>query len=203
MAKGILYIVSAPSGAGKTTLVKGLLEVDKQVHLSISYTTRAPREGEIDGVAYHFINSAQFDAMRDRGEFLEWAHVHDNYYATSAVWLAEQLAQGNDVLLEIDWQGARQVRSRFPESVGIFIMPPSLQSLEERLHGRGKDAEEVIQRRLSAARDELEKVDEFDYVIINKELPEALADLQTVVRAARLRTHHVRARNPGVFSLAR
>lgn len=196
---GILYIVSAPSGAGKTTLVRGLLERDRGVRLSISYTTRGPREGEVEGVAYHFVDIPRFMAMREAGEFLEWAEVHGNYYATSRPWIQAQLAAGQDVLLEIDWQGAEQVRRLFPDAVGIFIMPPSFAELESRLRGRGKDSEEVIARRLAAAEDEMRQVNRFDYVIINNDLPEAQADLCAVVRAARLQTGIARVRHPGVF----
>lgn len=196
---GILYIVSAPSGAGKTTLVQALLQADPAVRLSTSYTTRAPREGEVDGVAYHFIDTARFEAMRAANDFVEWAHVHGNFYATSQSWLRAQLTAGQDVLLEIDWQGARQVRQQFPTAVGIFIMPPSFATLEQRLRGRGKDSEEVIARRLNAARDEMARVDEFDYVIINNNLAEASQDLCAIVRAARHTTALARLRQPEVF----
>lgn len=196
---GSLFIVSAPSGAGKTTLVRGLLQHDPRVKLSVSYATRAPREGEIDGVAYHFVDVPGFIARRDAGEFLEWAEVHGNYYATSRLWLEAQMQAGQDVLLEIDWQGAEQVRGAFPEAVGIFIMPPSFVTLETRLRGRGTDSEEVIRRRIAAASDEMRRVDQFDYVIINNDLQNALDDLLAIVRAARLRASLVRARNPEVF----
>jgi guanylate kinase len=196
---GILFIVSAPSGAGKTTLVRSLLKNDSAIRLSVSYTTRKPREGEVDGVAYNFIDIERFEAMRDAGEFLEWAEVHGNFYATSRPWLQQQLAKGQDVLLEIDWQGAAQVREQFVEPVSIFILPPSFAVLETRLRGRGTDSAEVIERRLAAARDEMRRVTEFDYAIINNDLQEALSDLRVVVRAARLRTTQTRARNPEVF----
>ncbi|MFT4171963.1 MAG: guanylate kinase [Rhodocyclaceae bacterium] len=196
---GILYIVSAPSGAGKTTLVRGLLAADPAVRLSVSYTTRAPRVGEIDGVAYHFTDVARFMAMRDADEFVEWAEVHGNYYATSSTWMGEQLAAGQDVLLEIDWQGAAQVRAKFPGAVGVFIMPPSYAVLEARLRGRATDHPDVIQRRLAAAQDEMRRVDDFEYVIINNDLQEATSDLCAVVRAARLKVAAARRRHPGVF----
>ncbi|GAB4061705.1 guanylate kinase [Uliginosibacterium sediminicola] len=196
---GILYIVSAPSGAGKTTLVRALLREDPAIRLSVSYTTRSPREGEEDGVAYNFVDAARFQAMREAGEFLEWAEVHGNYYATSRPWLQAQLAKGQDVLLEIDWQGAAQVRAQFPEAVSIFILPPSYAVLEQRLRGRGTDSAEVIARRLAAARDEMRRVCDFDYAIINNDLPIALLDLQAVTRAARLRTRQTQERNPAVF----
>lgn len=197
---GILYIVAAPSGAGKTTLVRLLLEHDEQVKLSVSYTTRAPRPGERDGCDYHFVAVPDFLAMRERGDFLEWAEVHGNYYGSSRVWLEQEMAAGQDVLLEIDWQGAQQVRRVFPSAVGIFILPPSLAELERRLRGRGSDNAEVIARRLAAARDEMRHVGEFEYVIINNELPEALGDLLAAVRASRLRLAQQQARHPELFT---
>lgn len=188
-------IVTAPSGAGKTTLVRGLLERDPQVQLSVSYTTRAPRPGEEDRREYHFVDVASFRTLRDRGEFLEWAEVHGNYYATSKVWIAEQMRNGRDILLEIDWQGAQQVRKAFPGAVGIFVLPPSLEALEERLRGRGTDSDEVIARRLLAARGEMRHVGEFDYVILNNALQHAIDDLVAVVRASRLRYANQHARH--------
>lgn len=196
---GSLFIVAAPSGAGKTTLVRALLSHDAAVRLSVSYTTRAPREGEVNGVAYHFTNQEDFHARRERGEFLEWAEVHGNFYASSRPWLEDQLADGRDVLLEIDCQGAAQVRAIFPDAVSIFIQPPSFDVLEKRLRGRGTDSEEVIAQRLKAAVDEMRQVDHFDYVIINNDLQVALDELCCVVRAARLRTQIVKARNPLSF----
>ena len=185
-AAGRLFVISAPSGAGKTTLTRLLLAADPAIKLSISYTTRPPRPGEENGREYHFIDLARFAAMRDAGDFLEWAEVHGNFYGTSKRWIVEQRAAGHDVLLEIDWQGAQQVRQAFADPVGIFILPPSVEALRERLVGRGQDSEEVITRRLAAARAEMTHLTEFDYVIINKDLARALADLQTVVGAARL-----------------
>jgi guanylate kinase len=198
---GNLLIVSAPSGAGKTTLVRELLKRDGRVQLSISYTTRQPREGEIDGRDYHFINVDVFLAMRARGEFLESAEVHGNFYGTSRLWLEQQLAAGHDVLLEIDWQGAQQIRHLFSEAIGIFILPPSLAELERRLRGRGTDSAEIIARRTLAALTEMRHVGEFDYVIINDDLQAALADLQAAVHASRLRLLNQRARHPEMFSL--
>lgn len=196
---GTLFIVTAPSGAGKTTLVSGLLERDPQVRLSVSYTTRAPRAGEVNGQHYHFIDVPGFRALRDKGEFLEWAEVHNNYYGTSKRWLEEQTRAGRDILLEIDWQGAQQVRKVFPKAVGVFILPPSVEELERRLRGRGTDSEDVIARRVLAARGEMRHVAEFDYVIINENLPAALEDLVAVVRASRLRYANQEARQPEFF----
>ena len=196
---GTLIIVTAPSGAGKTTLVRGLLARDARVRLSVSYTTRERRPGERDGHDYHFVDTAAFRALRDRGEFLEWAEVHGNYYGTSRVWLREQMAAGHDILLEIDWQGAQQVRKVFPEAVGVFVLPPSLEALEARLRGRATDSDEVIARRLLAARGEMRHVAEFDYVILNEHLEPAIDDLVAVVRAARLRYANQHARHPRYF----
>ncbi|MBR0567225.1 guanylate kinase [Azoarcus sp. L1K30] len=196
---GNLFIVTAPSGAGKTTLVRGLLERDSQVQLSVSYATREPRPGEVNGREYHFVDVPTFRGLRDRGEFLEWAEVHGNYYATSKVWLKEQIALGRDTLLEIDWQGAQQVRKVFPDAVGVFILPPSLEELESRLRGRGTDSDDVINRRLLGARGEMRHVAEFDYVIINNELHVALEDLVAVVRASRLRNANQHQRHPQYF----
>ena len=199
MDTGTLFVVSAPSGAGKTTLVKLLLERDRQVHHSVSYTTRAPRPAEQDGREYHFIDIPTFVAMRDRGEFLEWAEVHGNFYGTSRPWLETQMQAGRDMLLEIDWQGAQQVRQMFPAAIGIFIMPPSIEELERRLRGRGQDAAEVIQRRVAAALGEMRHVGEFDFVIINNNLQEALEDLCAAVRASRQRFVRQAARHPEIF----
>ena len=196
---GHLYIVTAPSGAGKTTLVRLLLENDPGIRLSISYTTRSPRPGEQDGREYNFVDMATFRAMVGRDEFLEWAEVHGNCYGTSRPWIEAEMAAGRDVLLEIDWQGAQQVRKAFPEAIGVFILPPSLAELENRLTGRGTDSAEVIARRLAAAQDEMRHVVEFDYVIINDALQQALADLLAVVRASRLRLDRQHVRHAAVF----
>jgi guanylate kinase len=196
---GTLIVVSAPSGAGKTTLVKLLMERDDQVRHSLSFTTRTPRPGEQDGREYNFIDIAVFSAMRDRGDFLEWAEVHGNFYGTSRVWLEEQTRSGRDTLLEIDWQGAQQLRRLFPSAVTIFILPPSVAELERRLRGRGQDSDDVIQRRVAAALGEMRHVGEFDFVIINKDLQVALDDLAAAVRAARLRVTSQRARQPEMF----
>ncbi len=194
-----LFVIAAPSGAGKSTLVNMLLTKDPSVQLSISYTTRPPRPGEADGVNYHFIDIPAFTAMRTRGEFVEWAEVHGNFYGTSRMALEQQLANGRDLVLEIDWQGAQQVRRQFPRSMGIFILPPSIEELERRLRTRGQDSNEVIQRRVAAALGEMRHVGEFDFVIINKDLAAALEDLMAAVRAARLRLHSQQARHPDVF----
>lgn len=186
---GTLFIVTAPSGAGKTTLVRGLLARDPEISLSVSYTTRNARPGEEDGREYNFVDLTTFRRLREAGEFLEWAEVHGNYYATSRNWLRQQVESGRDILLEIDWQGAQQVRKAFPDAVGIFILPPSMAALEARLRGRGTDSDDVINRRLLGARDEMRHVAEFDYAILNNQLDVALDDLVAVVRSARLRYH--------------
>jgi guanylate kinase len=185
-ASGCLFVLAAPSGGGKTSLVKALLEREPGMRLSVSYTTRSPRPGEQDGVDYHFVDEATFMALKDAGEFLEHAFVHGNWYATSKTWLADEVRAGHDVLLEIDWQGARQVRELIPGSVLVFILPPSLASLHERLKKRGQDSEEVIARRMEAAREEMRHCGEFDYVIMNQDFARAVDDLSVIVRAARL-----------------
>ena len=184
---GALFIVCAPSGAGKTSLVTELLKNDDLIKLSISHTTRAPRAGEVNGREYHFVSKDKFETMIAAGEFLESALVHGNYYGTSQAWITEQRHAGSDILLEIDWQGAQQVRRVFTDAIGIFILPPSFETLVSRLNTRAQDAPDVIARRLSAAREEIGHVAEFDYVIINDKFGEALQDLTAVVRAQRLR----------------
>ena len=187
---GNLFVVVAPSGAGKTSLVAKLLEGDANVRLSVSYTTRAPRSGEADGREYHFVTRAGFERMIAARDFLEHAEVYGNYYGTSRRWIEAELAGGHDVLLEIDWQGAAQVRSLFPDMVGIFILPPSLAELRKRLTGRGKDSADAIERRMASAREEISHVLEFEYIIVNEHFEMASADLQAVVRAARLSRAH-------------
>ena len=185
-ASGCLFVLAAPSGGGKTSLVAALLEREPGIRLSVSYTTRAPRPGERDGVHDHFVDEPGFLELKAKGEFLEHAFVHGNWYATSATWLGDQVARGLDVLLEIDWQGAVQVRRLIPAAVHIFILPPSLALLRERLEKRGQDSPEVIGHRLDAAREEMRHCGEFDYVIMNQEFARAVDDLCAIVRAARL-----------------
>jgi guanylate kinase len=197
---GKLYVVAAPSGAGKTTLVRLLLDSEPSVHLSVSFTTRGPRPGELDGREYHFVDVATFRAMLARGDFLEWAEVHGNFYGTSGAWIADQLNAGHDVLLEIDWQGAQQVRAAFPDAIGVFILPPSMEELTRRLTGRGTDSAEVIERRLAAAQAEMRHVGEFDYVIINDSLEQALDDLRAIVHASCLNLDAQRARHAALFA---
>ena len=187
---GNLYIVSAPSGAGKTSLVAALIEADPRIRKSVSYTTRAPRPGEVNGSHYHFVTPDVFGQMAQAGDFLESALVHGNRYGTSGKWVADQLARDIDIVLEIDWQGAAQVRQLMPAAISIFILPPSFEALLQRLNSRAQDAPEVIAQRLANARDEISHVGEFDYVIINGEFGVAANELQAVVRAERLRTAH-------------
>jgi guanylate kinase len=182
---GSLFVVVAPSGAGKTTLVDALLKREPRIKLSMSYTTRAPREGERNGVDYHFVDKAAFEKMIGQGEFLEHALVHGNYYGTSKRWIDQELAGDHDVLLEIDWQGAQQVRRIFGEITGIFILPPSLSELRRRLEARGKDSKEAIARRLANAAEEISHVLEFEYIIVNDSFDSALEDLLAVVRETR------------------
>ena len=186
--RGILWIISAPSGAGKTSLARALVAATPRLRTSVSYTTRLPRPGEAEGTDYHFVPMETFTAMAERGEFLEYARVHGNGYGTSEPWVKSQLFAGTDCLLEIDWQGARQVRERLPgQAVSIFILPPSVAALAERLRGRGQDSETVIARRLAAAREELLHYDEFDYLVVNDHFQDALTDLQCIVHAEHLR----------------
>ena len=192
---GCLFVLAAPSGAGKTSLVAALLQREPGIGLSVSYTTRAARPGEIDGVHYHFIDEPRFLELKANGEFLEHAFVHGYWYATSATWLRDQVAHGRDVLLEIDWQGAAQVHRLIPDAVRIFILPPSLSSLKERLEKRGQDSPEIIMRRLDAAREEMRHCVEFDYVIMNQDFARAIDDLSAIVRAARLTAPRQAARH--------
>jgi guanylate kinase len=184
---GNVFIICAPSGAGKTSLVAELLRRDRSVRRSVSHTTRAPRPGEQDGRDYHFVSRAAFIAMIERGEFLESAEVHGNLYGTSQGWIDEQRTRDVDIVLEIDWQGAQQVRKLIADAIGIFILPPSPDTLRRRLIDRGQDNDAVIERRLQAARGEMEHLPEFDYVIINRNFDDAVDDLVSIVRANRLR----------------
>jgi guanylate kinase len=184
---GNLFIISAPSGAGKTSLVRALLNLDPLINLSVSYTTREPRAGEIDGKDYHFVSRETFLAMAKSGEFLESAEVYGNLYGTSQTWISREIDKGRDLLLEIDWQGAAQIRRLFPECISIFILPPSREALEQRLKGRGKDNDEVIAKRMAAVREDVAHIAEFNYVIINDDLNNALHELNAVVLTARLR----------------
>ncbi len=184
---GSLFVIAAPSGAGKTTLTRMALERDPRLALSVSTTTRPPRPGEVDGVHYHFVSVDRFKTMQAAGEFLESAEVHGNFYGTGRSGIEALLSEDRDVILEIDWQGAEQVRALYPESVGVFIVPPSFEVLEVRLQGRGQDSAEVIARRVANAREELQHLNEFPYVIINNKLDEALGELLAVFAAARVR----------------
>jgi guanylate kinase len=183
---GQLFIVSAPSGAGKSSLVKALLERDPAIRLSVSYTTRAPRPGEMDGVHYHFVTREDFLARLERTEFLESAEVYGNFYGTSHPWIESEMAAGRDILLEIDWQGASQVRRLMPQAKSVFILPPSLSELQRRLEGRGTDSAEIIAKRMAAAREDISHAMEFDYLVVNDRFEEALADLLAIARSGRL-----------------
>ena len=195
MSLGNLFIITAASGAGKTSLVRALLQQDAQIQLSVSYTTRQPRVGEVNGEHYHFVDEASFLKMLDENDFLESAHVHGARYGTSKTCVNQVLAAGQDLILEIDWQGAKQVRQFYPEAISIFILPPSMQELESRLRGRGQDSDEVIAKRLAAAKDEMSHVGEFDYVTINDKFEVALEDLNAIVRTQRLKREKQLARH--------
>jgi guanylate kinase len=197
---GTLYIVSSPSGGGKTSLVKALLESEPDVRLSVSHTTRAPRAGETDGRDYHFVSLAAFDRMLKAGEFLESAEIYGNRYGTSQKWIDAERAAGRDVLLEIDWQGAQQVRRLARETVSVFVLPPSLEVLESRLKGRGQDGPDVIARRMAAAREEMSHAPEYDYVIINEDFSRAALDLRSIIRAERLNAARQLARHSSLFN---
>jgi len=184
--RGTLVVVSAPSGAGKTTLCHEVRTLVPDLYYSVSYTTRSPRHDETNGTDFFFVTEGAFTAMRARDEFAEWAEVHGHLYGTSRGAIEERITGGHDVLLEIDWQGARQVRALFPDLLGMFILPPSIAELARRLQGRGKDTPETIARRLSGAREEISHVLEFEYIIVNEHFEEALADLMAVVRGARV-----------------
>jgi guanylate kinase len=200
VSSGSLFMVVAPSGAGKSTLVNALLAQDPAIKLSISYTTRAPRPGEQNGREYYFTSVQEFLARREKGEFLESAEVHGNYYGTSRVLITDQMQAGTDVLLEIDWQGAQQVKKQFPHAVGIFILPPSIAALEQRLKKRGQDDPQVITRRILAAGGEIAHAPEFEYAIINQEFATALSELTSIVIATRCRFAQQAIRNASLFA---
>ncbi len=183
---GTLYVISAPSGAGKTSLVKALLDTLDGIEVSVSHTTRAMRPGEVDGRDYHFVDAERFLAMVVEGDFLEHAQVFDNYYGTSKQAVQERLQCGRDVILEIDWQGAQQVRKLFPDCRSVFILPPSKAALRERLTGRGQDSEAIIERRLRDAEADMSHYDEFDFVVVNDDFEQALSELRAIVIAQRL-----------------
>lgn len=185
--RGRLYVVAAPSGAGKTSLVRHVAATDPDVVISVSHTTRLPRPGEEDGVHYHFVDEARFRAMVESDALLEHARVFGNYYGTSREWVLRHLGMGLDIILEIDWQGARQVRENISDCVGVFILPPSRVTLEQRLRERGQDSETVVARRMTDAKAQLSHYGEFDYVIINDDFAQAAEDFMAVFRAARLR----------------
>ncbi len=187
MMIGSLYIVAAPSGAGKTSLLKSLLERVPGVEVSVSYTTRPKRPGEREGINYHFVDPQTFQRMITQGRFLEHAEVFGNHYGTAKANILERLQQGIDVILEIDWQGARQIRQALPEAVGIFIVPPSRETLEQRLRARGQDSRETIERRMRDAVAEMIHYDEFDYLVVNDEFEQALDGLRAIILARRLR----------------
>ena len=194
--QGSMLMIVAPSGAGKSSLVNALLQEDPALKLSLSTTTRLPRPGEVEGKDYRFIALEEFIAERDQGNFLEHAEVHGNFYGTSRAWIEGQMKAGHDVILEIDWQGAQQIRQMIPEVQWIFIFPPSFEALEERLRKRGQDNEATIQRRLAAAHLELQHAHEADFIVINDDFERALIDLRHLVAASRLRSGPIMARNP-------
>ena len=188
MSKGTLFIVSAPSGAGKSSLIDALLKrfnLDDKLRLSVSHTTRAPRPGEIDHVSYHFITNEEFEKLIERNAFYEYAHVFDHYYGTSREIVEQWLNEGKDVLLDIDWQGARQIRQQTPDAKGIFIVPPSLEELNRRLVTRATDAPEVIEKRMSKAISEISHYNEYDYVIVNADFDESLLNMRSIILSNR------------------
>ncbi|MCY9872507.1 guanylate kinase [Vibrio barjaei] len=189
MGKGTLYIVSAPSGAGKSSLISAMLEKNPTyaMKVSVSHTTRGIRPGEEDGVHYHFVEKTDFESLIEQGAFLEYAEVFGNYYGTSRLWIEETLEKGIDVFLDIDWQGARQIREQMPEAKSVFILPPSNSELERRLNVRGQDSDEVIAKRMSEAKSEMSHYNEYDYVIVNDDFDGALVDFKAILRAERLK----------------
>ncbi|MEK8078441.1 guanylate kinase [Pseudomonas sp. XK-1] len=197
---GTLYIVSAPSGAGKTSLVKALIDSEAQIRVSVSHTTRAMRPGEVEGVNYHFVSREQFHAMLDNTEFLEHAEVFGNLYGTSQEWVKQTLAEGYDLILEIDWQGAQQVRRLMPEAKSIFILPPTQEALRHRLTNRGQDSGEIIERRMREAVSEMSHYVEYDYLLINDDFAHALSDLKSIFRANQLLQGPQQQRHSGLLS---
>ena len=197
--QGSMLMIVAPSGAGKSSLVDALLKSDPSLKLSLSTTTRAPRPGEVDGVNYRFVTKEAFIAERDQGQFLEWAEVHGHFYGTSRAWIESQMLSGSDVMLEIDWQGAQQIRKLIPSVQWIFIFPPSIEALEERLRKRGQDDEVTIGRRVAAAHIELQHAHEANYIVVNDHFDQALVELQNIIAASRLRSGPVMARNPALL----
>lgn len=193
-------MISAPSGAGKSSLVNALLQQEPAIRLSVSCTTRAARPGETDGKQYRFVSQDQFEALQAQDQLLEWAQVHGNYYGTPRDRIDEALAAGQDIILEIDWQGARQVRRLFAQAISIFILPPSIAALQDRLQQRGQDPEDVITRRIGAASEEISHAPEFEYVIINQEFSVALAELAQIVHTARFRYSSQCARHQALFA---
>jgi guanylate kinase len=185
---GKLFVITAPSGAGKTSLIEAVMRDDPSLKISVSYTTRQPRSGEKNGVDYHFVDEATFKGMRERGEFLESAEVHGNHYGTAKQVILDAVKRGDDLILEIDWQGAQQVRRLYPDCIGIFILPPSIEELERRMRTRGQDADAVIRRRLDNAREELTHAGEFKYAIINKDFETARRELAKIIEGERART---------------
>ena len=195
MAKGTLYVVSAPSGAGKTSLVKAMLKQDSEIVVSVSHTTRDMRPGEADGVDYNFVSMDQFNRMIEDADFLEFAEVFTNKYGTSQRWVEAQLEQGNDVILEIDWQGAQQIRRLMPNCLSIFILPPSREALEQRLTGRGTDSAEVIALRMSEAVSEMSHYPEYDFLVINDDFDTALQALHSIFLSQRMKIDHQKDRS--------
>jgi guanylate kinase len=185
---GKLFVITAPSGAGKTSLIEAVMRDDPSLKISVSYTTRQPRSGEKNGVDYHFVDEATFKGMRERGEFLESAEVHGNHYGTAKQVILDAVKRGDDLILEIDWQGAQQVRRLYPDCIGIFILPPSIEELERRMRTRGQDTDAVIRRRLDNAREELTHAGEFKYAIINKDFETARRELAKIIEGERART---------------
>ena len=199
-AAGNVFMISAPSGAGKSSLVNALLARDPSIRLSVSCTTRAPRPGETDGRDYRFVSVAEFETLKKDNQLLEWAEVHGNFYGTPRDLIDQAVEAGQNVILEIDWQGARQVRTLFPQAISIFILPPSIEALRERLQNRGQDPEDVITRRVQAASAEISHAPEFEYVIINQEFSVALQELEQIVHTARFSFRSQSARHQALFA---